>query len=178
MIIIFYKKNKYYSRMDNLTKMNNFSFLSFIIIGLFLYSTFNLYQSLSVEEDDSSLNDNQESDNDFFNSLSRTLPSIDEVPSDENEELDNEGKIFDNFNTEESINEEDSSSSSKKTESNEEIKEGITESLNNGFSDSNQETEIINEKDNSDEIKMSSSNEDNDNKNNDNIDNTEKIETK
>ena len=164
--------------MDNLTKMNNFSFLSFIIIGLFLYSTFNLYQSLSVEEDDSSLNDNQESDNDFFNSLSRTLPSIDEVPSDENEELDNEGGIFDNSNTEEPSKEEGSSSSSKKTESNEEIKEGITESLNNGFSDSNQETEIINEKDNSDEIKMSSSNEDNDNKDNDNIDNTEKIETK
>ena len=164
--------------------MNNPLFLSFIIIGLFVYSTFNLYQSLSIEDGDSSsqFNDDQESDNDFFNSLSRTLPSIDEVPSDENEELDNEGGIFDNFNTEEPSKEE-GSSSSKKTESNKEIKEGITESLNNGFSDSNQETEIINEKGSSDDIEMSSSNEDNnnkdnDNKDNDNIDNTEKIEIK
>ena len=158
--------------------MNNFSFLSFIIIGLFVYATFNLYQSLSVEEGDSSLNDNKEQDNDFFNSLSRTLPSIDEVPSDENEELDNEGVIFDNFNTEESINEEGSSSSSRETESNEELKEGITESLNNGFSDSNQETEIINEKGSSDVIEMSPSNEDNGKEDNDNIDNIEKTETK
>lgn len=159
--------------------MNNPLFLSFIIIGLFVYSTFNLYQSLSIEDGDSSsqLNDDQESDNDFFNSLSRTLPSIDEVPSDENEELDNEGGIFDNFNTEEPSKEE-GSSSSKKTESNKEIKEGITESLNNGFSDSNQETEIINEKGSSDDIEMSSSHEDNNNKDNDNIDNTEKIEIK
>ncbi|MDF2737782.1 MAG: hypothetical protein K0S93_1641 [Nitrososphaeraceae archaeon] len=155
--------------------MNNFSFLSFLIIGLFVYATLNLYQSLSVEEGDSSLNDNKEQDNDFFNSLSRTLPSIDEVPSDENEELDNEGVIFDNFNTEESINEE--GSSSKETESNE-LKEGITESLNNGFSDSNQETEIINEKGSSDVIEMSPSNEDNGKEDNDNIDNIEKIETK
>ncbi len=158
--------------------MNNFSFLFFIIIGLFVYATFNLYQSLSVEEGDSSLNDNKEQDNDFFNSLSRMLPSIDEVPPDENEELDS-GVIFDNFNTEESINEEgSSSSSSKETESNEEIKEGITESLNNGFSDSNQETEIINEKGSSDVIEMSPSNEDNGKEDNDNIDNKEKIETK
>jgi hypothetical protein len=154
--------------------VNNFSFLSFLIIGLFVYATLNLYQSLSVEEGDSSLNDNKEQDNDFFNSLSRTLPSI-EVPSDENEELDNEGVIFDNFNTEESINEE--GSSSKETESNE-LKEGITESLNNGFSDSNQETEIINEKGSSDVIEMSPSNEDNGKEDNDNIDNIEKIETK
>ena len=158
--------------------MNNFSFLSFIIIGLFVYATFNLYQSLSVEEGDSSLNDNKEQDNDFFNSLSRTLPSIDEVPSDENEELDNEGVIFDNFNTEESINEEGSSSSSRETESNEELKEGITESLNNGFRDNNQETEIINEKGSSDVIEMSPSNEDNGKEDNDNIDNIEKTETK
>ena len=160
--------------------MNNFFFLSFIIIGLFVYSTFSLYQSFSIEYGDSSsqLNDNQETDNDFFNSLSRTLPSIDEVPSDENEELDNEGGIFDNSNTEEPNKEEGSSSNSKKTESDEEIKEGITESLNNGFSESNQETEITNKKGSSDDIEMSSSNEDNNNNDNDNIDNTEKIEIK
>jgi hypothetical protein len=160
--------------------VNNFLFLSFIIIGLFVYSTFSLYQSFSIEYGDSSsqLNDNQETDNDFFNSLSRTLPSIDEVPSDENEELDNEGGIFDNSNTEEPNKEEGSSSNSKKTESDEEIKEGITESLNNGFSESNQETEITNKKGSSDDIEMSSSNEDNNNNDNDNIDNTEKIEIK
>jgi hypothetical protein len=159
--------------------VNNFLFLSFIIIGLFVYSTFSLYQSFSIEYGYSSqLNDNQETDNDFFNSLSRTLPSIDEVPSDENEELDNEGGIFDNSNTEEPNKEEGSSSNSKKTESDEEIKEGITESLNNGFSESNQETEITNKKGSSDDIEMSSSNEDNNNNDNDNRDNTEKIEIK
>jgi hypothetical protein len=159
--------------MDNLTKMNNFSFVSFIIIGLFVYATYNLYQSFSVEENDSSqLNNNKESDNDFFNSLSRTLPDIDEDPPDENEELDKEGVIFDNFNTEESNNEE---GSSMKTESNEqEIRDSLTESLNNGFSNgNNQETEIINEKGSSEDIEQSSSNEDNDNEDNENIDNIE-----
>ena len=161
--------------MDDLTKVNHFSFLYFIIIGLSVYATFNLYQSLSVEEDDSSqLNNNKESNNDFFSSLSRTLPNIDEDPPDENEKLDNEGVIFDNFNTEEPINEE--VGSSKKTESNEqEIRDSITESLNNGLSDGNQETEIINDKGSSDDIEKLSSNEDKDNEDNDSIDN---IETK
>lgn len=162
--------------MDDLTKVNHFSFLSFIIIGLSVYATFNLYQSLSVEEegDSSQLNNNEESDNDFFSSLSRTLPNIDEDPPDENEKLDNEGVIFDNFNTEEPINEE--VGSSKKTESNEqEIRDSLTESLNNGFSDGNQETEIINDKGSSDDIEKLSSNEDKDNEDNDSIDN---IETK
>ena len=166
--------------MDNLTKVNYFSFLSFIIIGLSVYATFNLYQSLSVEEegDSSQLNNNEESDNDFFSSLSRTLPNIDEDPPDENEKLDNEGVIFDNFNTEEPINEEagGGGSSSKKTESNEqEIRDSITESLNNGLSDGNQETEIISDKGSSDDIEKLSSNEDKDNEDNDSIDN---IETK
>lgn len=165
--------------MDDLTKVNHFSFLSFIIIGLSVYATFNLYQSLSVEEEDDSsqLNNNQESNNDFFSSLSRTLPNIDEDPPDENEKLDNEGVIFDNFNTEEPINEEGGGgSSSKKTESNEqEIRDSITDSLNNGFSDGNQETEIISDKGSGDDIEKLSSNEDKDNEDNDNIDN---IETK
>lgn len=163
--------------MASLTKMNNFSFLSFIIIGLFVYATYNLYQSLSVEEDDSSqLNNNKESGNDFFNSLSRTLPNIDEGPSDENEELGNEGVIFEDSNTEESNNEEDSSS--MKTESNEqEIRDSLTESLNNGFSDGNQETEeIISEKGSSNDREMLPSNEDNDNEDNPNIDNTDNIQ--
>jgi hypothetical protein len=163
--------------MASLTKMNNFSFLSFIIIGLFVYATYNLYQSLSVEEDDSSqLNNNKESDNDFFNSLSRTLPNIDEGPSDENEELGNEGVIFEDSNIEESNNEEDSSS--MKTESNEqEIRDSLTESLNNGFSDGNQETEeIISEKGSSNDREMLPGKEDNDNEDNANIDNTDNIQ--
>ena len=63
-------------------------------------------------------------------------------PLDENEELYNEGGvIFDNFNTEESINEDDSS---KKTESNEqESRDILTESLNKGFSFGNQEAERL-----------------------------------
>lgn len=163
--------------MASLTKMNNFSFLSFIIIGLFVYATYNLYQSLSVEEGDSSqLNNNKESDNDFFNSLSRTLPNIDEGPSDENEELGNEGVIFEDSNIEESNNEEDSSS--MKTESNEqETRNSLTESLNNGFSDGNQETEeIISEKGSSNDREMLPSNENNDNEDNANIDNTDNIQ--
>jgi hypothetical protein len=42
--------------------------------------------------------------------------------------------------------------------------------LNNGFSDGNQETEIISDKGSSDDIEESPSNEDNDNEDNDNID--------
>ena len=58
---------------------------------------------------------------------------------------------------------------SKKVE--QEIRDSITESLNNGFSDGNQETEIISDKgSSSDAIEESPSNEDNDNEDNDNID--------
>ena len=161
--------------MNNLIKMNNVWFLFFIIIGLFVYSTYNLYQSFSVEEEDgsSNLENNEESDNNFFNSLSRTLPSNDEDLSDENEDLSNEGVIIDNFNTENSNNEE--GSNTMNTESNEqEIGDILTESLNN---DGNQETEIINEKDTSNDIEMSSSNDDNNNDDNENIDNTDNIGT-
>ena len=161
--------------MNNLIKMNHFWFLSLIIIGLFVYSTYNLNQSFSVEEadDSSNLENNEESDNNFFNSLSRTLPSNDEDLSDENEDLSNEGVIIDNFNTENSNNEE--GSNTMNTESNEqEIGDILTESLNN---DGNQETEIINEKDTSNDIEMSSSNDDNNNDDNENIDNTDNIGT-
>ena len=155
--------------MNNLIKMNHFWFLSLIILGLFVYSTYNLNQSFSVEEADdySNLENNEESDNNFFNSLSRTLPSNDEDLSDENEDLSNEGVIIDNFNTENSNNEE--GSNTMNTESNEqEIGDILTESLNN---DGNQETEIINEKDTSNDIEMSSSNDDNNNDDNENTDN-------
>ena len=57
---------------------------------------------------------------------------------------------------------------SKKVE--QEIRDSITESLNNRFSDGNQETEIISDKGSSDDIEESPSNEDNDNEDNDNID--------
>ena len=150
--------------------MNNPLFLSFIIIGLFVYSTFNLYQSLSIEDGDSSsqFNDDQESDNDFFNSLSRTLPNNnDEELSDENEDLSNGGVIFDNFNTETSNNEEESSIMNTKSEETQ-IGDSLTESLDNY---GNQETEIISEKDSSDDIEMSPGNDDNNNADNENTDN-------
>ena len=161
--------------MNNLIKMNHFWFLSFIIIGLFVYSTYNLYQSFSVEEeaDSSNLENNEESDNNFFNSLSRTLPSNDEDLSDENEDLSNGGVISDNFNTENSNNEEESNTINTESEG-QEIGDSLTESLNN---DGNQETEIISEKDNSDDIEMSPSNDDNNNDDNENIDNTDNIGT-
>jgi hypothetical protein len=161
--------------MNNLIKMNHFWFLSFIIIGLFVYSTYNLYQSFSVEEeaDSSNLENNEESDNNFFNSLSRTLPSNDEDLSDENEDLSNGGVISDNFNTENSNNEEESNTINTESEE-QEIGDSLTESLNN---DGNQETEIISEKDNSDDIEMSPSNDDNNNDDNENIDNTDNIGT-
>jgi hypothetical protein len=57
---------------------------------------------------------------------------------------------------------------SKKVE--QEIRDSITESLNNEFSDGNQETEIISDKGSSDDIEESPINEDNDNEYNDNID--------
>jgi hypothetical protein len=156
--------------MNNLIKMNHFWFLSFIIIGLFIYSTYNLYQSFSVEEgdDSSNLENNEESDNNFFNSLSRTLPNSNEELSDENEDLSNGGVIFDNFNTENSNNEEESNTMNTKSEE-QEIGDSLTESLNN---DGNQETEIISEKDSSNDIEMSPSNDDNNNDDNENIDNT------
>jgi hypothetical protein len=156
--------------MNNLIKMNHFWFLSFIIIGLFIYSTYNLYQSFSVEEgdDSSNLENNEESDNNFFNSLSRTLPNSNEELSDENEDLSNGGVIFDNFNTENSNNEEESNIMNTKSEE-QEIGDSLTESLNN---DGNQETEIISEKDSSNDIEMSPSNDDNNNDDNENTDNT------
>lgn len=156
--------------MNNLIKMNNVWFLFFIIIGLFVYSTYNLYQSFSVEEEDgsSNLENNEESDNNFFNSLSRTLPNNnDEELSDENEDLSNGGVIFDNFNTETSNNEEESSTMNTKSEETQ-IGDSLTESLDN---DGNQETEIISEKDSSDDIEMSPGNDDNNNDDNENTDN-------
>lgn len=156
--------------MNNLIKMNNVWFLFFIIIGLFVYSTYNLYQSFSVEEEDgsSNLENNEESDNNFFNSLSRTLPNNnDEELSDENEDLSNGGVIFDNFNTETSNNEEESSTMNTKSEETQ-IGDSLTESLDN---DGNQETEIISEKDSSDDIEMSPGNDNNNNDDNENTDN-------
>jgi hypothetical protein len=156
--------------MNNLIKMNNVWFLFFIIIGLFVYSTYNLYQSFSVEEEggSSNLENNEESDNNFFNSLSRTLPNNnDEELSDENEDLSNGGVIFDNFNTETSNNEEESSTMNTKSEETQ-IGDSLTESLDN---DGNQETEIISEKDSSDDIEMSPGNDDNNNDDNENTDN-------
>jgi hypothetical protein len=157
--------------------MNSFWFLSFIIIGLFVYSTYNLYPSFSMQEEDdsSNLENSEESDNNIFNSLSRTLPnSNDGDLSDDNEDLSNGDVVFDNFNKENSNTEEGSNTMITESEE-QEIGDSLTESLNN---DDNQETEIISEKDSSDDIEMSPSNDDNNNNDdNENIDNTDNIGT-
>ena len=162
--------------MNNLIKMNYIWFLSFVIIGLFVYSTNNLYQSFSMQEevDSSNLENNEESDNNIFNSLSRTLPnSNDGDLSEQNEDISNEEVIFDNFNTENSINEEEINTINPESEE-QESGDILTESMNN---DGNQETEIISENDGSDDIEMSPSNNDNNNYENENIDNTDNIGT-
>ena len=162
--------------MNNLIKMNYIWFLSFVIIGLFVYSTNNLYQSFSMQEevDSSNLENNEESDNNIFNSLSRTLPnSNDGDLSEQNEDISNEEVIFDNFNTENSINEEEINTINPESEE-QESGDILTESMNN---DGNQETEIISENDGSDDIEMSPSNNDNNNDENENIDNTDNIGT-
>jgi hypothetical protein len=162
--------------MNNLIKMNYIWFLSFVIIGLFVYSTNNLYQSFSMQEevDSSNLENNEESDNNIFNSLSRTLPnSNDGDLSEQNEDISNEEAIFDNFNTENSINEEEINTINTESEE-QESGDILTESMNN---DGNQETEIISENDGSDDIEMSPSNNDNNNDENENIDNTDNIGT-
>ena len=162
--------------MNNLIKMNYIWFLSFVIIGLFVYSTNNLYQSFSMQEevDSSNLENNEESDNNIFNSLSRTLPnSNDGDLSEQNEDISNEEVIFDNFNTENSINEEEINTINTESEE-QESGDILTESMNN---DGNQETEIISENDGSDDIEMSPSNNDNNNDENENIDNTDNIGT-
>lgn len=138
--------------MDNLCKLNYLSSLSFIIIGIFLYITSDGHQSFSAqngEEETSNINNDEEStSNDIFSDLSRNLPSIDENALNENgEPLESEEPLFGNPDTE-ALNDNNGMDNSENiVESNEQEipSQSIEKSLNSGFSDSNKETDIINE---------------------------------
>jgi hypothetical protein len=160
--------------MENLTKLNYLSSLSFIIISVFLYSTSNGYQSVSAQEVEeeqegpSEINrekeeeeEEVESSNDIFSDLSRNLPSIDEdIPNDNVQPLDSEKPLFGNPDTEEFDEKNEISSNSENIlESNEQgtTSESIDNSFSYGLSDSAQEPDIINEDDSSSNTKTSSS---------------------
>jgi hypothetical protein len=175
--------------MANLCKLNYLSYLSFIIIGIFLYITSDGHQSFSAqegggeEEETSDINNDEESNsNDIFSDLSRNLPRIDEKGLNENgEPLESDEPLFGNPDTEAFNDNNEMDNSENIVESNEQgiPSQNIEKSLNSEFSDSNKETDIINE-DGADESggnietssSPSSSNEvsnDEDNNNNNNI---------
>ena len=141
--------------MENLTKLNYLSSLSFIIISVLLYITLNGYQSVSAQEVEE-----EETSNDIFSDLSRNLPSIDEdIPNDNGQPPDSEEPLFGNPDTEEfDENNEISSNSENIVESNEQgtTSESIENSFSNGLSNSAQEPDIIND-DSSSNTKTSSS---------------------
>lgn len=131
--------------------MNYLSSLSFIIIGVLLYVTSYGHQSFSVQEreDNSDTNNNEESTgNDIFSDLSRNLPSIDEKAVNKNgEPLESDVPLFGNPDVE-ALNDNNGIDNSENiVESNEQgiPSQSIEKSLNSGFSDSNKETDIINE---------------------------------
>jgi hypothetical protein len=174
--------------MDNLCKLNYLSYLSFIIIGIFLYITSDGHQSFSAqegggeEEATSDINNDEESNsNDIFSDLSRNLPRIDEKALNENgEPLESDEPLFGNPDTE-ALNENEMDNSENIVESNEQgvSSQSIEKSLNSEFSDSDKETDIINEDgdDSEGNIETSSSpsssnevsNDEEDNNNNNNI---------
>ena len=137
--------------MDNLCKLNYLSSLSFIIIGIFLYITSDGHQSFSAQngEETSNINNDEEStSNDIFSDLSRNLPSIDENALNENgEPLESEEPLFGNPDTE-ALNDNNGMDNSENiVESNEQgiPSDSIEKSLNGGVSNSDKETDIINE---------------------------------
>jgi hypothetical protein len=137
--------------MDNLCKLNYLSSLSFIIIGIFLYITSDGHQSFSAqegEEETSDINNDEEStSNDIFSDLSRNLPSIDEKALNENREpQESDEPLFGNPDTE-ALNDNEMDNSENIVESNEQgiPSQSIEKSLNSEFSDSDKETDIINE---------------------------------
>ena len=139
--------------MDNLYKLNYLLSLSFIIIGIFLYITSDGHQSFSAqdgeEEESSDINNDEEStSNDIFSDLSRNLPSIDEKALNENgEPLESDEPLFGSPDIE-ALNDNNGIDKSENiAESNEQgiPSQSIEKSLNSGFSDSNKETDIINE---------------------------------
>lgn len=150
-----------------MNKLINYSLssVSFIIIcGVFLSITSHGYQSYSAQEggeEISGINTEEESSNDIFSDLSRNLPSIEEdIPDDNKESLDSERPIFENQDTKDlDDNNEISSSTENILGSNDQgtSSESIEKSFSNGFSDSDQESGIINEDESSSDTETSSS---------------------
>ena len=154
-----------------MTKLKYVSSLLFIIIGVFLYITSNVYQSVSAQDVKE-----EESSNDIFSDLSRNLPSIDEDMSNNNEQpLESESPLFENPDTGELDENNEISNGENMGESNE---QGTTsETIDKSLTDSGQEPDVINEEKEDDlgsnpETSSSSSDEvinDDTNNNNNNI---------
>lgn len=121
------------------------------------------YQSYSAQEggeEISGINKEEEFNNDIFSDLSRNLPSIEEDISDDNKEsLDSETPIFENQDTKDLDDNNKISNRENLVESNNQgaSSESIEKSFSNGFSDSGEESDIINEDDGSSNTESSSS---------------------
>src|SRR5215203_2420662 len=127
------------------------SSLSFIIIGggIFLSITSHEYQYYPAQLEEG---EGEESSNDIFSDLSRNLPSIEENILNDNEgPMDSERPIFENHDTKDLDDNNEVSNSENIVESNDQgaTSESIEKSFNNGFSDSGQAPDIINEDDSS-----------------------------
>ena len=145
----------------------SFSLLSYIIIGsVFIFITSPGYQSYSAQEGGEEISginkeeEEEESNNDIFSDLSRNLPRIEEdIPDDNKESRDSEIPIFENQDTKDIDDNNKISSSRNLGESNDQgaSSESIERSFTNGFSDSGEESDIINEEDGSSNTESSSS---------------------
>lgn len=149
-----------------MNKLINYSLspVSFIIIGgIFLSITSHGYQSYSAQEgreEISGINTEEESNNDIFSDLSRNLPSIEEdIPDDNKESLDSERPIFENQDTKALDDDNEISSTENIIGSNDQgaSSESIEKSFNNRLSESDQESDIINEDESSSNTETSSS---------------------
>lgn len=149
-----------------MNKLINYSLspVSFIIIGgIFLSITSHGYQSYSAQEgreEISGINTEEESNNDIFSDLSRNLPSIEEdIPDDNKESLDSERPIFENQDTKALDDNNEISSTENIIGSNDQgaSSESIEKSFNNRLSESDQESDIINEDESSSNTETSSS---------------------
>lgn len=149
-----------------MNKLINYSLspVSFIIIGgIFLSITSHGYQSYSAQEgreEISGINTEEESSNDIFSDLSRNLPSIEEdIPDDNKESLDSERPIFENQDTKALDDNNEISSTENIIGSNDQgaSSESIEKSFNNRLSESDQESDIINEDESSSNTETSSS---------------------
>ncbi len=137
-----------------MNKLINYSLspVSFIIIGgIFLSITSHGYQYYSAQEGREEIfgiNTEEESSNDIFSDLSRNLPSIEEdIPDDNKESLDSERPIFENKDTKALDDNNEISSTENIIGSNDQgaSSESIEKSFNNRLSESDQESDIINE---------------------------------